>query len=192
DSDATPIYQWQRDGADIMTNGTGSTYMAVEADEGHALQVVITSHDTDGTGTFTTSNATSAVTDITPALTAATIAGSAKEGDVLTISGGQPNDSDATLTYQWQRDGADITINGTGSTYTAVQADETHALPTLRSSDLTDGTGTFTTSNATSAVTDITPALSAATIASSAQEGDLLTISGGTPNDSDATLTYQW
>jgi Ca2+-binding RTX toxin-like protein len=74
--------------------------------------------------------------------------------DVLGITGGAPNDADATLTYQWQRDGSNITANGTGSTYTVAEADETHALQVVVTSHDTDASSTTTTSNATSAVTD--------------------------------------
>ena len=42
------------------------------------------------------------MTDITPSLTPATIAGAAQEGDVLSVTGGLPNDGDATVSYQWQ------------------------------------------------------------------------------------------
>src|SRR5207244_3799096 len=78
--------------------------------------------------------------------------------DVLGITGGTPNDSDATVSYQWQRDGSDILINGTGSTYTVVEADEGHALQAVvKATDSDGGPPTSTTSNATSAVTDPPP-----------------------------------
>src|SRR5205807_1757154 len=131
DSDATLTYQWQyNDGVhgwqNITTNGTGSTYTVTEANEGSQRQAVIPPHATHGTGSRTTSTATTAVTDITPALTAATIAGSAHPAHRPSDPGGTPNDSDATLTYQWQyNDGVhgwqNITTNGTGSTYTVTE-----------------------------------------------------------------------
>src|SRR5207244_6456505 len=79
-------YQWQSNGTDIV-GATGATYTVLEGDEGKAIQVVVTSHDTDGTGTSTTSNATSAVTDISPALTAATIARSEERRARNSITG---------------------------------------------------------------------------------------------------------
>src|SRR6202030_2757583 len=179
DSDATLTYQWQSSSNNGTTwsnlsSATGSTYTVQEADETNLIRVQVSSHDSDGTGTSTTSNATTAVTDITPSLTAATIAGAAKEGDVLTIAGGVANDSDATLTYQWQASSDNGTTwsnisSATGSTYTVQEADEANLIRVQVSSHDSDGTGTSTTSNATTAVTDITPSLTAATIAGTAK-----------------------
>src|SRR6202011_1677537 len=204
DSDATLSYQWQSSSDNgvtwnnISSNGTGSTYTVQQADESNLIRVQVSSQDADSSSTSTTSNATSAVTDITPSLTPATIASAAKEGDVLTISGGVANDSDASLSYQWQSSSDNgvtwnnISSNGTGSTYTVQQADESNLIRVQVSSQDADSSSTSTTSNATSAVTDITPSLTPATIASAAKEGDVLSISGGVANDSDATLSYQW
>jgi hypothetical protein len=196
ESSATITYQWQSStGGSTWTNIFGETSLShtvTEADEGAQLQIVATSHNTDGSGTTATSAATSAVTDITPTLSTPVIASTAKEGDVLSVlSGAATNDADTTLTYQWQRDSADIT-GATGSTYTVVEADEAHALRVVVTSHDTDGSGTTATSAATAAVIDVAPTLSAVTIASTAHEGGTLTATGGTPNDADATVTYQW
>ena len=59
-------------------------------------------------------------------------------------SGSEHDDSDATLTYQWQRDTNNIG-GATGSTYTVVEADETHSLRVAVFSHDTDGSGTHTT-----------------------------------------------
>jgi len=63
-----------------------------------------------GPSTTSTSAPTSAVTDITLAFTtAASVSGTAQEGQVLTAVNGTLNDSDASVSgYQWTRDGVNI------------------------------------------------------------------------------------
>ena len=211
DSDASVTsYQWQAStdsGAtwsNITLNGTGSTYTAIEADEGHLLRVIETATDSDGgPATTSTSAASAAVADITLAFTStASISGTAQEGSTLTAVNGTLNDSDASVTsYQWQAStdsGAtwsNITLNGTGSTYTAIEADEGHLLRVIETATDSDGgPATTSTSAASAAVADITLAFtSTASISGTAQEGSTLTAVNGTLNDSDASVTgYQW
>src|SRR5207302_2480012 len=134
------------------------TYTVAEADETRQLRVVVTSTDPDSTTTSTASTATAAVTDITLAFnTAASITGTAQEGQVLTAVNGTLNDSDAAITgYQWTRDGA--TISGaTASTYTVVEADEGHVLALVETASDSEGGPTKPASSAEAAsVSDIT------------------------------------
>jgi FecR protein/Bacterial Ig-like domain len=119
---------------------------------------------------------------------------SPKEGDTLSIlSGGTANDSDAVLSYQWTRDGVNIN-DATSSTYTAVEADETHKLAVVVTATDPDSSTASTPSAATNAVTDIALSVSTPVLNNtSPKEGDTLSIlSGGTANDSDAVLSYQW
>src|SRR5229473_596479 len=197
DSDAAVTgYQWTRDGVNI-SGATASTYTVTEADESHLLRVVETATDADGgPSTTSTSAATSSVTDITLAFnTAASISGTAQEGQLLTAVNGTLNDSDAAVTgYQWTRDGVNIS-GATASTYTVTEADESHLLRVVETAtDADGGPSTTSTSAATSSVTDITLAFNtAASISGTAQEGQLLTAVNGTLNDSDAAVTgYQW
>ena len=106
DSDATVTYQWQANHGSGFVNiasATGLSYVVQEADEGATLRIVATSTDSDGSGTTATSAATAAVTDIAPTLTPV-ISGTAQEGQTLTATAAVANDSDATVTYQWQAD----------------------------------------------------------------------------------------
>src|SRR5262249_29996935 len=57
--------EWQSNGVNIA-NATNSIYQVQAADEGNQIRVVVTSHDTDGSGTSTTSNAASAVFTVPP------------------------------------------------------------------------------------------------------------------------------
>ena len=73
------------------------------------------------------------MTDVTPTLTAPVIASAAKEGDVLSItSGAVTNDSDTTLTYQWQHNGTNIS-GATGATYVVNETDEGAAIQVVGS-----------------------------------------------------------
>ncbi len=208
DADATIHYQWQKSTdnfAHVQTIGTdSSSYVVQEADEGAKIHVVVTTSDSDNTSRASvsvTSAATGTVGDITLAFsTAASISGAAtaKEGTALTAVNGTLNDSDASVTgYQWQTsaDGStgwtDI-AGATTSTYTPVEGDEGKFLHVVETATDSDGGPAITsTSAATSAVADITPALSGVSISGTAQEGQTLT-ANGTVNDSDATIGYQW
>src|SRR5579862_9321 len=121
---STVEYVWQisTDGgltwttvADDTGQGTTDSYTPKEADEGGNSVYRVTANYTDtGGAQSTTKILNTDVVDAAPTLTAVSIATSAKEGDVLTASGGVPNDSDATVTYQWQSNGVNI-ANATAS-----------------------------------------------------------------------------
>ena len=176
-SDVVTGYQWQRDGVDI-SGATSVTYVVQEADEGHRLRVHVTA-----TGGSADSNETSAVSDIAPTLSTPVIsATSAREGDTLTVTTqASANDSDAVVAYQWQSSTDNGTtwtaISGaTGTSYKVQEGDENARLRVLASSTDSDGTGTSAASAATSAVSDVAPALSTPVIsAASAREDDTLT-----------------
>jgi hypothetical protein len=190
DSDAAVTgYQWTRDGVNI-SGATGSTYTVTEADESHLLRVVETATDSDGgPSTTSTSAPTAAASDIILAFTtAASISGTAKEGQVLTAVAGTLNDTDAAVTgYQWTRDGVNIS-GATGSTYTVTEADESHLLRVVETATDSDGgPSTTSTSAPTAAVAEVTPTVS---ITGTAQKNQTLTAVATT--DADATLSYQW
>ena len=121
-------YQWIRTDADIG-GATGSTYTPVAADAGERLKVRVSFTDDAGHEESLTSAATDAVGP--PENTAATgtpaIGGTAQVGEELTASTSGISDADgldnASFRYQWIRTDADIG-GATGSTYTAVDADE--------------------------------------------------------------------
>jgi autotransporter passenger strand-loop-strand repeat protein len=97
-----------------------------------------------------------------PTLTTPVISGTAQEGQTLNATPAISDDSDATVTYQWQEsfDGGTSwsTIGGaTSLTYVVQQADEGATLRIVATSSDPDGTGTTATSAATTTVTDIAP-----------------------------------
>src|SRR5205085_2937944 len=124
-SGAVTGYQWQSFIAGTWTNissATSSTYVVREADEGNQLRVHVTS-----SGGSADSAATSAVIDISPTLTTPVISGTAQQGQTLTATAAVVNDSDATVSYQWQVNHGSGFVNIAGATslsYVVQEADE--------------------------------------------------------------------
>ncbi|MFM7839823.1 MAG: MBG domain-containing protein, partial [Chitinophagaceae bacterium] len=104
-------YQWLRNNSAINLNGTSSTYTATQ---GGTYTVTVSG----ACGTATSTGVDVRVKTITSISTqpssGAICPGSSQ---VLSVTAAGEN-----LTYQWQKDGSNITLNGTGSTYTATQA----------------------------------------------------------------------
>ena len=101
----------------------------MDADEGERLKVRVSFTDDAGHEESLTSAATDAVAAVlnTPAAGAPAIGGTAQVGEELTASTSGISDADgldnASFGYQWIRTDTDIE-GATGSTYTAVDADE--------------------------------------------------------------------
>jgi hypothetical protein len=124
------------------------------------------------------------------------ITGTVTEDEILTadISAITDDDGVGTITYQWQRDGADID-GETASTHTLVDGD-VGSVMTVRVSYI-DGNGTTesTTSAATAAVANVNDALTGSVvITGTAAENEILTAdtSGITDDDGLGTFNYQW
>jgi hypothetical protein len=159
---ADVTYQWERNRTPIG-GATGSTYVVAEADEGASIQVVASFTNDTGQSVQATSTPTGIVIDAPPTLSVS-IGGSAKDGQTLTAIA-VANDSDASITYQWQSlTGTKWTnISGaTSSTYVVTEADEGQRLRVVGISTDTDGGGTKATSSATAKVTDSPPELTIA------------------------------
>ena len=148
---------------------------------------------------------------------APTINGTAQVGEILTASTSSIADADgltnATFTYQWLADDADIS-GATGSSYTLVAADEGKVIKVTVSFTDDAGNAETLTSAATTAVAlaggtsnslersnqeaveENSAATGAPTIGGTAQVGETLTASTSGIADSDgvanASFTYQW
>jgi hypothetical protein len=119
--------------------------------------LVATSTDSDGSGTTSTSLATATVIDIAPTLTTPVISGTAQQGQTLTATAAVANDSDATVSYQWQANHGSGYANIAGATslsYVVQVSDEGATLKLVATSTDSDGSGTISTSLATAAVAD--------------------------------------
>ena len=172
-ANATFTYQWLADDADI-SGATGSSYTLVAADEGKVIKVTVSFTDDAGNAETLTSVATTAVTltggstnsleqsnqedvqENSAATGAPTIGGTAQVDETLTASTSSISDSDglanASFTYQWLADDADI--NGaTTSSYTVVAADAGKTIKVQVSFTDDDGNEESVTSAATAAVT---------------------------------------
>ena len=172
-ANATFTYQWLADDTDI-SGATGSSYTLVAADVGKAIKVTVSFTDDAGNEESVTSAATAAVAltagstnslersnredvqENSAATGAPTINGTAQVGEILTASTSDIADADglanATFTYQWLADDADI--NGaTGSSYTLVAADAGKTIKVQVSFTDDDGNEESVTSAATAAVT---------------------------------------
>jgi hypothetical protein len=133
-------------------------------------------------------------TEIVVNAVSVSIGGTAQQGQTLTANVVN-NDPDASIaSYQWQSliGGNWTSIAGaTGSTYVVQESDETNQLRFQVITADSDGGSATAVSAATSAVSDIPP--TAPVISGIAQEGQSLTATAATINDSDATgITYQW
>jgi hypothetical protein len=102
-------YQWQKDGADITTGGTGASYTANTTG---SYTVIVK----DGNNCTQTSNATAVTVNALPTatITPATTTTFCQGGSVVLNA-----NTGTGLTYQWKRNGTDITPGGTSADYTA-------------------------------------------------------------------------
>ena len=156
-------YQWLRSDTDIE-GAISSTYTMTDDDAGKAIQVRVTFSDDAGNEESLTSYARLSAPPLiipdeesnTPATGEPTITGTIRVGETLTANTTDISDSDglnnATFTYQWLADDADIT-DATGSTYALVAADEGKTVKVRVSFTDDRGHQETLTSTATAAVT---------------------------------------
>ncbi|WP_226912331.1 hypothetical protein, partial [Halomonas sp. 3D7M] len=116
-------YAWKADGTTI-TGATSNTYTLTQAEVGKAITVEVSYTDGQGTAEALTSAATDSVANVNDAPTGGVaISGDAVEDQTLTVSNTLADeDGLGTVTYQWLRDGTEIT-DASGETYTLTQAD---------------------------------------------------------------------
>ncbi len=193
-------YQWHRDGADIP-KATEASYRLVQADVGKAITVTASWTDDGGKEESLTSEATDAVENVNNNPNGqVTISGAVTEGETLTAVTNTISDPDgpATLTfsYQWKRDGTDIT-SATEETYDLVQADVGAAITVTVSWTDAFNTEESLTSDATAAVANVNDEpTGAVTISGTATQGETLTAVTSTIADPDGpetlTFSYQW
>ena len=133
-------YQWQRDGVDIAS-ATGTTHTLGDADVGTVITVVAGYTDGQGTSESVTSAGVGPVANVNDAPSGSvTISGVATEDQTLTASNTLADaDGMGTVSYQWQRNGVDITA-ATGVTYTPGDADVGAVITVV--AGYTDGQGT--------------------------------------------------
>ena len=201
-ADAVFSYQWRADGSDIA-DATHSTYTLVDADQGKTISVTVSFTDDAGNEESLTSAATAAVAAKanSPATGQPIIIGAAQVEETLSVDTSSIADEDgldnATFSYQWQADGADIT-SATGSAYTLVDADEGKAISVQVSFTDDRGNAEALTSAAMAEVQPKpnSPATGQPVISGTAQVGETLSVDTSSIADADglddATFAHQW
>ena len=194
--------QWEQcdtSGANCTSIGgqTGSSYVVAAGDVGHTIEVVETATNDGGTATAT-AGPTATVTALAPTVNnAPTLAGTAQQGQTLTLTQGTWNNTPTSVTNQWEQCSTTGTactaIAGqTGTTYVIAVADVGHTIEVLETASNTGGTATAT-AGPTATVTALAPTvITAPTIAGTAQEGQTLTLTQGTWNNTPTSVTDQW
>ncbi len=191
-------FQWKRDGTDI-SGATASTYTLTQDDVGAAITVTVSWTDNGNTVESLTSTATATVTNTNDEPTGAvTISGTATQGETLTAdtSGIADPDGLGTFSYQWERDGTDIS-GATGATYILTQDDVGAAVTVTVNWTDDGGAAESLTSAATAAVTNTNdPPTGSVTISGTATQGETLTAVTATIADPDGpntlTFSFQW
>jgi len=148
-----------------------------------------------GTAESVASAVTSSVTNVNDAPTGSVvISGVASKGQILTASNTLADaDGLGVISYQWQRDGADI-AGASGTTYLLSDADVGHTIDVVAKYVDGHGTAESVASAATSSVTNVNDApTGSVTISGVAQENQVLTASN-TLADADGlgVISYQW
>ena len=199
-SGATFAWQWvSSDGAadaDIA-GATGASYTLADSDEGKAVKVRVTFTDDGGHQETLTSAPTATVAaappENSPAAGAPMIRGTARVGETLTARTTRISDGDgltnATFSYQWLADDADIS-GATGSTYTLAAADEGKAIRVRVSFTDDAGNDESLTSAATSAVAAALPPPAPTNLVATDNGNGTLTLTWDAPDD-DSVAGYQ-
>jgi hypothetical protein len=171
-------YQWQRGGVNI-TGATGATYTQTDADVGQLINVIASYTDGGATPESVSSAVVGPVANVNDAPGGTvTISGTPTEDQLLTASNTLTDaDGMGTVTYQWQRNGSDIT-GATASTYLLGDADINQMIRVV--ARYTDGHGTLesVSSAVVGPITNLNDApMGSVTINGIAQEGETLTVS---------------
>jgi adhesin/invasin len=173
------------------------TYVLAEGDENREVRVEATFTDQFGHAATADSNATTAVKDIPPTLSAA-IAGKAVEGQTLTATPVIGTDGDGgTISYVWESSTDGVVFRpiagaANSATYMLAEGDENREVRV--EATFTDDTDQSVTadSNATTSVKDVPPTLSLA-ISGNAVQGQTLTAVPTIGTDADGgTTVFQW
>jgi len=189
---ATISYQWKRGGTDI-SGATSAQYTVAAADAGSRLTVTATG-TTDG---ITTASTTSAQTIIVPALTftggaIAVITGDPSVGSTLAVTFGTLSPTPTTISYQWKRNGVDIT-DATSATYVATADDEWQDITvTFTASRVGYTSWTRTTATPATVSAGVIGSLTVPRITGTARVGSTLRGTTGTWTNAPDSFDYQW
>lgn len=114
-------YQWKRNGVAIP-GATGTAYKLTASDFRARISVTVTGSKSGWVKQARTSSSTLLVRGVLTVSNTPTIGGTTKVGSTLTARPGVWAPSPVSLTYQWKRDGVNIS-GATGKTYKLAAAD---------------------------------------------------------------------
>jgi hypothetical protein len=117
-------YQWKRNGTNI-SSATSSSYTVQVADAGANITVTVTATNTAGSASATSNAVT--MPDVPANSVAPGASGATSQGSTLTVTNGSWTNSPTSFTYQWRRDGVNIS-GATSATYSIVGGDLGHTL----------------------------------------------------------------
>ncbi|TQX90251.1 MULTISPECIES: hypothetical protein [unclassified Rhizobium] len=185
----TLAYAWQRDGSAIP-DATSNTYTVVSADIGTQITAVVTATNAYGTSSVT-SRAVGPITNPVPANTVApVVSGTTTVGSTLTTTNGTWTNSPTGYTYQWQRDGTNIS-GSTNSSRVLVAADNATNLTCVVTATNANGSA-LATSNALGPITTVAPVNTVApTMSTTTNVGTVVTTTTGTWTGS-PSYGYRW
>ena len=184
-------YQWQCDGTDIV-GATSASLDLTDAEVGCAVSVGVTAIRAGYAPTTEISAETDPVT-ASPFDTVgtATVSGSLGIGDLLTADPGSWTPTPDGFTYQWSRNGIEIT-GATEDTYTLTDLD----MGTDITVDVTATLAGYNTTTVTSAATEVPLAEFSTTglpeIVGTLDLGDTVTVSADVFSPTPDSLSYQW
>ncbi|MCD9198807.1 CHAP domain-containing protein [Aeromicrobium wangtongii] len=122
----TADFQWYADGR-VIAGATGQTFVPSHRERGATIRVRVTARRPGYTSQSATSADTPALTAGHITVSAPAISGSASVGSVLTITPGTSSPTNASVRYQWLRDGK-VLSGATGRTRKVSSNDLGHRL----------------------------------------------------------------
>jgi hypothetical protein len=174
-----------------ISGATGKTYELTSTDRGKFVKVTVTGVKSGYTSTPSLSAATTAVVAAFTTAPTPTITGTVRVGQTLTAVPGTWSPVAATLTYQWKRDGSNIS-GATTATYLLTGADQGAAISVaVTGAALTYETTTKTSDSTEAVARGVFTTAPTPTITGTAISAQTLTAVPGTWAPT-ASFTYRW
>jgi plastocyanin len=185
---ATLTYQWQKNNANI-SGATGSSYTTpatTTADSGSTFRCVVS--NSAGNATSNSATLTVNAAAVAPSITAQPASVTVTAGQTATFS--VSASGTATLSYQWQKNGANIS-GATGTSYTTPTTTTADSGSTFRCV-VSNSAGSATSNSATLTVNAaaVAPSITAQPASVTVTAGQTATFSVSASGT--ATLSYQW